>query len=175
MANDDYSQRFWSRVRLGAPDECWEWTGGRLIQNGKRTYGRFCSGGAILRTHRVAWELSRGAAPTGLFVLHRCDNPPCCNPQHLWLGTRGDNNRDRAAKGRSKVPPSKGEKNSQARLSQAQVDCIREKLINNERLVDIADQFGVAASTIGNIKIGRRWKNASPAEKPDGLHAYLTP
>lgn len=76
---------------------CLEWTGGR----GPRGYGKIMVAGEHLRTHRVAWELANGPIPDGLWVLHRCDNPPCCDVGHLWLGTHVDNQADKAAKGRS--------------------------------------------------------------------------
>jgi len=71
----------------------------------------------------MAWTVCRGEIPPGLHVLHRCDNPPCVNPAHLFLGTAYDNNRDRAAKGRS--APLRGEKNGQAKLTEEGVVLIR--------------------------------------------------
>lgn len=90
--------RFWSRVKKG--DGCWLWCGTRST----RGYGQF----TILRkpsaAHRVAWELVRGPIPEGVDVCHHCDNPPCVNPDHLFIGTRSDNMRDAVRKGRL-VPP----------------------------------------------------------------------
>lgn len=92
-----YASRFWSKVEKHEANECWLWTGGARIATG---YGRFYAFGEQILAHRFAWELAHGQVPDGLFVLHRCDNPPCVNVDHLWLGTKGDNNRDTAAKGR---------------------------------------------------------------------------
>jgi hypothetical protein len=91
-------RRFWSKVQKG-PD-CWTWAGSRSAKG----YGRLNVGGAVCQAHRVSWELHRGAIPSDLFVLHRCDNPPCVNPDHLFLGTALDNSRDMVSKGRQKFP-----------------------------------------------------------------------
>src|SRR5690348_16844605 len=72
---------FWSRVDRRSPGECWVWTRGRL----KAGYGQLTVGGKCRTAHRIAWELTNGPIPDGLSVLHRCDNPPCCNPAHLFL------------------------------------------------------------------------------------------
>jgi len=88
--------RLWSRVDRSG--DCWVWTGQRLPAG----YGQLrCGGRRRIYTHRLAWTLAYGEIPAGLFVLHRCDNPPCCNPAHLWLGDAGDNIRDCFAKNRN--------------------------------------------------------------------------
>lgn len=87
-------EQFWARVERG--DGCWLWQG-MTISGG---YGRVGWRGMKAVAHRVAWELTYGPIPEGLWVLHRCDNPPCCNPEHLFLGSRLDNIADMVAKGR---------------------------------------------------------------------------
>lgn len=87
---------FWAGVKIGKPDECWPWQRGHNLQG----YGQFFFCGERTGTHRVAWTLANGPIPDGKCCLHYCDNPPCCNPRHLWIGTYTDNNRDTAAKGR---------------------------------------------------------------------------
>jgi len=96
MTNDDI-ERFWKKVDKRSPDECWEWKGWRTGRNG---YGQFIIQGHRFRAHRVAWELSTGISPNGLLVCHHCDNKPCCNPSHLFLGTVSDNARDMVKKGK---------------------------------------------------------------------------
>lgn len=91
------AERFWSKVdRSGGPDACWPWT--RSLHT--KGYGQTSVAG-VRASHRAAWILTNGPIPAGLCVCHRCDNPPCCNPAHLFLGSLGDNNRDRSIKGRS--------------------------------------------------------------------------
>jgi len=92
-------RRFLSKVSLQITSGCWVWTGFRNAQG----YGHFALDGyKVGRAHRASWVLHRGSIPTGLCVLHRCDNPSCVNPDHLFLGTDADNAHDRDAKGRGK-------------------------------------------------------------------------
>lgn len=82
--------------------DCWEWPGARNV-NGYGTLATNGHGNGVSKrlAHRVAYELEHGAIPEGKLIMHRCDNPPCCNPAHLQVGTDADNNRDKAAKGRA--------------------------------------------------------------------------
>ena len=96
------SDRFWAKVGVGSPGECWEWQA-FCLPNG---YGTIGVGSEINGTnrkayaHRVSWELAHGPIPAGMDVCHTCDNPPCVNSAHLFLGTKSDNMRDASAKGR---------------------------------------------------------------------------
>jgi hypothetical protein len=93
----DYAERrFWPRVAKAGADDCWEWQGPREPAG----YGRLIYQGNV-RAHRVAWFLTYGPIPKGLAVCHHCDNPPCCNPGHLYLTTQSQNIKDRARKGRT--------------------------------------------------------------------------
>jgi hypothetical protein len=98
VVTESNTARFWARVAKG--DGCWSWTGG-TNRNG---YGTLHMGGHTIRkpwrAHRFSWVLHNGPIPDGLWVLHKCDNPPCCNPAHLFLGDRRANMLDAAAKGR---------------------------------------------------------------------------
>lgn len=115
-------QRFEEKVvRSPEPDGCWEFRSGASTASGHR---QIWNRGSMRLAHRVAWELDSGhAVPEGLGVLHRCDNPPCVRPSHLFLGTVADNNADRDRKGRHVAL--RGEDHGSTRLTDAQVEAIR--------------------------------------------------
>ena len=94
MTRKSTEQDFWNKVDKSVPTGCWHWTG-NIGPNG---YGRMSQ----TSTHRYSYELHNGPIPAGLVVRHKCDNPGCCNPAHLEIGTKADNNRDRHVRGRSK-------------------------------------------------------------------------
>jgi len=109
--NTGVEDRFWSKVQK--TENCWLWMGARTKlgygQRGGRKTGR-------RYTHRLSWEMRFGPIPEGLCVLHHCDNPPCVNPDHLFLGTKKDNTQDMIAKGRGRGPRFSGETHPGARL-----------------------------------------------------------
>ena len=143
--------RFWSKVDRRGPDECWPWIGSTNQQG----YGQIRDGTARLAS-RVAWEMHTGASvPEDLFVLHRCDNPPCVNPAHLFLGTLADNNRDMREKGRG----CRGEKAPTAKLTEADVRNIRAQVSRGEDQGRLASAFSVSQSTISLIAAGKRWRH----------------
>jgi hypothetical protein len=111
--------------------------------------------GRLQYVHRTAWEEANGPIPDGMKVLHKCDNPPCRNIDHLFLGTLGDNNRDRAAKGRSAT----GERHSRAKLTAAAVLEIRAMLEMRIPMKTIGSRFGVHWTTIQSIRHRETWKN----------------
>lgn len=130
--------------------------------------------------HRVAWTLSNGAIPDGLCACHRCDNPPCCNPAHLFLGTRADNNADKVAKGREakgenfrarlkrgdlhgmRLHPERrprGERHGMALLTEEKVRSIRaQHAIGGVTYAELAAQFGVKHRTIEAVISRQTWK-----------------
>lgn len=100
--------RHWfSKFTIPSIEDCWEWLGVKDSKNGYGVLNRKIEGRRrYFRAHRVMWERCMGTIPDGLLVLHRCDNPGCVNPFHLFLGTAADNSRDMVSKGRNKKPAS---------------------------------------------------------------------
>jgi hypothetical protein len=96
MIFEPWQDRLWRRVEIGAHWECWVITG----HHNRDGYGVLSVDGNMQLAHRLVWVYTFGPIPPGMCVLHRCDNPPCCNPDDLFLGTQADNMRDMAAKGR---------------------------------------------------------------------------
>ena len=149
--------RFWSKVDLAGPDECWPWNGA-MSSNG---YGVFNRGKEMIGAHKMAWELRRGAAPCGVFVCHRCDNRRCCNPAHLFLGSASDNSADMVAKGRSASGirnaryrnPSRGN----ARLGHGTVHLIRALNQIGYSCPAVATALGMNRSTIQKIVNRKLW------------------
>ena len=86
-------RRIWDKIKLGNADECWEWEGYRKPD---QPYGLLFDGKKYYYAHRLAYEYFNGPIPDGLFVCHKCNNPPCCNPHHLYAGTAKDNMRDKS-------------------------------------------------------------------------------
>jgi len=126
-------------------------------------YGGFWDGSRVVAAHRFAWGMEHGSIPEGLHILHRCDNPPCCNPPHLYLGTNADNVADRVSRGRAAGQV--GERNPRAKLTEEQVRAIKQRLKNGETQTGLACEYGVHQTAIGFIARGVRWKHvAVPTE-----------
>lgn len=145
-------EHFWPKVDKSG--ECWIWTGGTDGYG----YGKVNYLGRRQKTHRLSWMLIRGPIPDGLSVLHNCptgDNPACCNPAHLWLGTNADNMRDMAAKGRA----SKGEAHHWARKSEGDVLRIIVLRFAGWSNRAIADYFSIPKTSVESIVYGSTWKH----------------
>lgn len=140
---------FCKRLDMSSRDSCWEWQGSRYAKG----YGCTSYKGRKLHAHRLAWILARGAIPDGMMVCHTCDNPPCCNPNHLFLGTNSDNVRDSIGKGRR---DQRGECNNCAKLTSTQVLAIRRSHENKSAL---ARMFGVSRRAIQLIKNHQTWSH----------------
>lgn len=143
-------ERFWVKVRKGpGPNDCWEWIAGRYTSG----YGTFWLDGGMKQAHRVALagKLGRPIKPK-LHALHKCDNPPCVNPAHLWEGTREENIQDCVQKGRHVT--GHGESSHLAKLSDNDIREIREwKGIQRV----IGEKFGISQAHVSRIQLGQSW------------------
>lgn len=154
----DEIQRF--RSKIDKSGECWLWQGGR----DKDGYGSFKLRGRTYRAARIAFRLNFGD-PRNYEVCHSCDNPPCVNPEHLFLGTSGDNQRDKWAKGRQNeafnLPENKarGSRVNTSKLSEAQAVEIISRLRAGEGLTAIGKLYGVTKQSVRAIKVGTNWKH----------------
>lgn len=154
------AEDFWKRVNVAGPDDCWEW---QAFRN-ERGYGRITNQGRLkdwprsIRAHRYAYALHFGEHPGERDVLHSCDNPPCCNPKHLRLGTPADNAQDKVARGRSFNVP-KGSQHRRSKLTEEQVRDIRRRFVRGKYgdSARAAREFGVAKTTIAQILRGEVW------------------
>ena len=141
------SQRYIQKVSVGHPGECWGWVGSTTVFG----YGQIHHEGRLQQAHRVAWTLANGPIPDGMWVLHRCDNPPCTNPDHLFLGSRKDNMMDAARKGRIAT---------HAKLTPDQVHAIRS---SQQRGADLAREYNVSPALISMIIHRQRWAGTTEA------------
>lgn len=159
--------RFLSKVRIGGPDECWEWTAA-LSPYG---YGKYyVSGDAVRPAHRVSYAMNIGAIPDGLCVCHKCDNRKCVNPRHLFLGTIGDNNRDTLSKGRwnASARGSAGAANCKAKLTDAEALLIAQRYNQGLPLKEIARLSGVSPAAVQRIVYGKAWRHLGIVCVPRG-------
>lgn len=159
-------ERFWSKVEK-TPD-CWVWKSTRRTDG----YGVFWYSPTKRqeRAHRLAYEDAEGPIPAGMSLLHRCDNPPCVRPAHLFVGTQADNMADMTEKGRRSTGPrhaqreQSGEANHMARLTAERVADIRAMGLAGYYELDIAERFGVTKSNVGLILRGETWRGIAPSE-----------
>lgn len=143
-------QRFLCYVPVAGGEGCWEWTGYR-DENG---YGRLSCDGVPVLAHRLSWVMHKGPLSETDFVLHRCDNPPCVKPGHLFLGTQQDNNADKMRKKRHRFGVSQGEKHGCSVLTEQQVLEIRAS-VGSSRIV--GEKYGVSGRTVRQIRTRETW------------------
>jgi hypothetical protein len=150
------------------PDGCWEWSGAKTTAG----YGEFKRHGRHHYTHRASWIAHNGPIPAGMFVLHRCDNPPCFRPDHLFLGDDLANTRDKIAKGRmrhghlygddhpARKSPGylkRGEDHPRARITMEIARDVRRQFASGIRKAHIAKAFGINRGTVHKIVENQQW------------------
>lgn len=142
--------RFWSRVDVRGPDDCWPW-----LRGGSKGYGQFGIASGAFYAHRIAMALY-GRDPVELFACHTCDNRPCCNPAHLFAGNHADNMADMIAKSRQDAP--QGETHGMAKLNDADIPAIRADPRTHRA---IAADYGVSSVTVHHIKRRKTWRHVA--------------
>lgn len=147
----DAIERFLSKISKGSKNVCWEWLAGK-----RGGYGRFRIGTHLYVATRLMWRLVHGSDPVGQLILHQCDNPYCCNPDHLFLGSGADNNLDKESKQRGKHP--RGEQNGLAKLREDDVLRIFQSVESNK---DLAAKYKVTDVAIHAIRTGRTWQHVT--------------
>jgi hypothetical protein len=135
----------WRYVQVGEPDECWPWTAAKR----RRGYGTFTLARRNYVAHRIVYQVATGVDPGDRLVCHTCDNPPCCNPAHLFLGTHTDNVRDMLTKGRGRPPH--GTRHHGAKLTEEDVREIRRRAATGEKLVTISRDYAVGQPRLSVI------------------------
>lgn len=157
---------FWGRIKKHPNGGCWIYFGPKT----RYGYGYFAS----KKGHRYAWELTNGSIPYGMWVLHKCDNPPCCNPDHLYLGNAKDNAQDRSRRGRSATGDrsgarvhiermSRGNQHGMSKLKESDIPIIRKMVSEATNItrgvLAAVDMFGVSNWAIRDILRGRTWSH----------------
>lgn len=149
---ESVEERFARQIIKRGPDECWEWQAA-TTEGG---HGQFGAGDIRTTAHRFAWALENGNIPDGQVVRHSCDNPPCCNPKHLLLGTQLENMGDCVDRGRN----NKGEVTGTSVLTEGEVLQIREKWATRKyRQKDLGREFGVTQNTIHKVVRRVTWQH----------------
>lgn len=160
------NKRFSRYYVAGNAKDCWLWMGSRSPQG----YGKFhLENNKYIAAHRFSYQEKNGAIPDGLCVLHSCDNPPCVNPGHLFLGTPQDNVDDRTSKGRHGCP--RGSAKPEAKLNEHDIIEIRRDSRPNSV---IAEDYGVSRENIYQIKCRKIWKHVHDDPKePSSVHKKI--
>lgn len=162
------ADRFWGNVDKNGPfhplllSRCWLWTAAKAGNGYGRTSVTSAGRGRYdAYAHRASWQMANGPIPSGLEVCHRCDNPPCVNPAHLFLATHQANVTDMVQKGRQRTVPLCGEINGRAKLTEADVATIRALYAEGRAYRQIAAEFAVTPENILHIAKRRTWKHVA--------------
>lgn len=160
------TERFFESFEKLSTTDCWEWTSYKANFG----YGKLRANGREVRAHRFSYEYFVGPIPNGLCVLHKCDNPPCVNPKHLYIGTKRDNARDMIERGRAYQPPTQGEYNSQAKLHDGDIHVIRYLVECGLKQTHVANFLGISKHQVNSIVHKRSWAHVTEYKRPRTQH-----
>lgn len=160
MYSEKFIRRFNAKIEVKRADECWNWTASTAGDGYGQIKPDAGQGRRNLYAHRVAYELAYGKVPEGLEVCHHCDNPRCCNPVHLFAGTRKKNAEDMALKMRSTY----GARSGTAKLSEAEALRIFDLKAKGLTQLEISRVAGISQIEVSRILRGERWKHLSLKE-----------
>ena len=149
-------ERLYAKIKKNARTGCWEWQGAKTSAG----YGLFSVDGSLVYTHRFSYNLHNGRLPDDLHVCHKCDNPSCCNPDHLFLGTDADNLADMRRKNRHSPPPKMtGRRNPSTKISEKDVLQIRKMKKAGKSLKEIAVSFSISKTNVADICKRKIWRH----------------
>jgi len=177
QATDRELERFYALIKPNEETGCWEWQGSKH----KKGYGRFRVGSKennnrrVDRAHRWSYSVFKGSIGE-LLVCHKCDNPSCVNPEHLFLGTHEENMEDMRKKGRRKLlgRPQDGENNVNARLTAKDVEDICKRIVAGETNRAIAERYNIGDTMISSIRCKKAWAKLECVQNlPDSKYASL--
>ena len=156
MIKEYMPKRFWRKVSVGSPDECWMWNASKDICG----YGTFQIGvKSSVKAHRLSWQFHNGRHPGNMNVCHHCDRPACVNPAHLFLGTQKDNMEDMSKKGRHHDV--RGEAHHLVKITNEQVLELRRRVREGESATKVGKEFGICKSTACRIANRTYWGHVS--------------
>lgn len=157
IKNTPLGERLWPMVQKGSKTKCWPFSGPDRAPKGYGIITLSSKPRVRWLTHRLAWVVTFGPIESGLIICHDCDNPICCNPSHLFIGTHKDNAQDREKKGRGNQP--KGERHRCARLKERDVLAIRTLASQGFNYPTLAKMFSIEKSHVGGIVRRKKWKH----------------
>lgn len=172
IKNPRIVNRFWGYVdKSNGPNACWPWTG----STAKSGYGNFKVASYVsIRASRFAYAVTHKRDPGAMFTCHTCDNPPCCNPKHLWLGDTKANSHDMVKKGRNNTGPQDGHNNGNAKLSAEEVAKIKECILAGMNNKVIAEIFEITHSLVSLIRRGKLWGDVPLTKKYSSIIKQTT-